>query len=768
MNLPIDPTKNSTPRYFWVWSILLGAFACWMLWDRMQLDFWNDELYTLKFFTFVPISQTLTDYHVPNNHLFCNLLNNLYLKLAGIDSMEQLMDHPVLLRMVPAAYALWTLLGIYRLGKRLVSRETGWLTALVLLTSLPYVWFVVQIRGYGLSAALLVMGLNFAVAYLQGGKRRKVWGLGLATCLLMYTVPSNAYPILGMMLGLAFQTLGALAQDRALGLAARWQKAMRLRTVHLGLAMGLGVVASLGLYAPVFRSVFMNRYVVPGPRWEFSKLGYYLPNLMEGIVSGRWVLIVLCLAATIWAVWRYRRMNVLWGMMLGICLIPFVMVIVRGDNPPLRVFVVNFPVYALLCVAAIGQWLKDRASLNPIFRQWILGGMAIYCMATCLGEWRGVEDRIQADIVHGRRSQDLYRQYFSHHYRPWADVQYLDSCFREEPLPIMVHSCEPHGIGYYLDKFNLSHVHEHWRPQALDSLLSVSDSLYVLTNERNFYDAYADLEVSQLSPNPSYHNLLKLRKAPSLLKIRQQMNDWASEKGDSILCISQSKLPAAWQGDKLDSAVMVLSPQMAGGWGDILAKASEKSYLFWVKGPGIPPASVEKLLFRNRQPVLQDTIAGGYIRYVGKWTPQPETWRHQFVEDFEEWQGSEYAGYAQDQQPFKGRFSLQMEKQHEYADLLKIPLAEASGSLEVEFQLQASFPAGNWGMIVVTILRDGNRIFTENHPFRPFTQPKSHWQPVWGRSVHTDSIQPGDVLQVFVWNSDHQVIGIDDVTIQWK
>ncbi|MFK7775093.1 MAG: hypothetical protein AB8F94_23330 [Saprospiraceae bacterium] len=47
--------------------------------DHLNLDFWNDEIYTLKHFIFAPIATTLSDYHVPNNHIFFNLINNIYL-----------------------------------------------------------------------------------------------------------------------------------------------------------------------------------------------------------------------------------------------------------------------------------------------------------------------------------------------------------------------------------------------------------------------------------------------------------------------------------------------------------------------------------------------------------------------------------------------------------------------------------------------------------------------------------------------------------------
>jgi hypothetical protein len=72
--------------------VLLLLFATvlfgWLVYSFVNVDFWNDEIYTLKAFTFVPLHTTLTDYHAPNNHVFLNLVDNLYLRLLGINTLK--------------------------------------------------------------------------------------------------------------------------------------------------------------------------------------------------------------------------------------------------------------------------------------------------------------------------------------------------------------------------------------------------------------------------------------------------------------------------------------------------------------------------------------------------------------------------------------------------------------------------------------------------------------------------------------------------------
>ncbi|HFB99307.1 MAG TPA: hypothetical protein ENJ53_00745, partial [Phaeodactylibacter sp.] len=95
--------------------ILLFLFIvfCWFQKEHFFLDFWNDEIYTLKHFVFVPLSTTLSDYHVPNNHIFFNFLNNIYLKVCGVDNLYDLMDNPPLIRILPFLYSVGTLFYAY-------------------------------------------------------------------------------------------------------------------------------------------------------------------------------------------------------------------------------------------------------------------------------------------------------------------------------------------------------------------------------------------------------------------------------------------------------------------------------------------------------------------------------------------------------------------------------------------------------------------------------------------------------------------------------
>ena len=97
-------------------------------------DLWNDEIYTLEKFTLVHIFKTtITDYHVPNNHILYNIFNHFYLKLAGIKTLKQAMEHAWVLRLpLLLLLSLIILLLQYKTGKLAGGRIGGLITAAIL------------------------------------------------------------------------------------------------------------------------------------------------------------------------------------------------------------------------------------------------------------------------------------------------------------------------------------------------------------------------------------------------------------------------------------------------------------------------------------------------------------------------------------------------------------------------------------------------------------------------------------------------------------
>lgn len=157
-------------------------------------DFWQDEIYTLQHFVFVPWKTVWTDYHSTNNHILFSSLVKALTEMAGMHSLMDAVEKPYLVRVVPLFFALLSVVCFYR-G---MLKHYGSLFALagisVFCTSIVFVDFAVQIRGYSLSILITVLQLFSFVNFIKNGnKRRYVIILFLLNGLNLLCLPTNIY-----------------------------------------------------------------------------------------------------------------------------------------------------------------------------------------------------------------------------------------------------------------------------------------------------------------------------------------------------------------------------------------------------------------------------------------------------------------------------------------------------------------------------------------------------------------------------------------------
>lgn len=484
------------------WLVIIAVVAllcyyCCQQWPGLFLDFWNDELYTLEFFTLCSLSHTLTDYHVPNNHIFFNLLNNLYLKCLGISQWNLLLEAPAKLRCLPFFYGIATCWLTFRLTRITASAKAGIVAVVILITSIPFHHFVLQIRGYGLSMLLLMVVLNFLVDYRRTRRSKSWWGIIITAALLFYTIPSNIYYLLGTAGGLSI-ILIVHYRRRGVSIQQLWQQSWALQSL---VALVFGIVIALLFYSPVFTEVFANEYVQAGSPFAWGKLRFLSWHTASSFLSSRWVLILAGVGFG-WTYWKESCREPIIVVLFAIAIAPFLLVFLRGDSPPFRMFVVLMPVFAILI--AISFWyLVDGVSARW---QWL--GIVVcigYCILVFEEEKRNCAATILQNIKQGHRAQNLYHQYYSYHYQPRLDALAFRQTYDDlGAKPVVRWGCEPRGIINYLDDQGI----ELYPPEELDTLLLRYDTIYMITNKPAYFDDYKDVETQHLSKQYTYHNAL--------------------------------------------------------------------------------------------------------------------------------------------------------------------------------------------------------------------------------------------------------------------
>lgn len=212
-----------------------------------------DEAYTFVAFARQTVRGILSDYSLPNNHIFHTLLVKLSLSLLG--------NTPWAMRIPAFLAGLGGLALLFILGRRFYGPAVAF-TALAWAAAWPALLrYDSDARGYSLVAFFTLLAWLCADSWLHSSSRRAAAGLVISFSLGAFTIPTMLLPAGGIGLWLLFELLSRRA----------WKRLPAL----LGLG-GLTALLSLALYAPAlwvsgWRKLLANGFVQPvDPQTYFS------------------------------------------------------------------------------------------------------------------------------------------------------------------------------------------------------------------------------------------------------------------------------------------------------------------------------------------------------------------------------------------------------------------------------------------------------------------------------------------------------------------
>lgn len=209
------------------------------LWQPMGYD----ESYTVLVFASRPLRYAISDYHLPNNHLFHTLL--VHLAYHGLGQGPWAVRLPALLASVLSVPAL------YLVGAQLYSRNAALFAAGMLAASGAWLEYATNARGYSLLTlfSLLTAGLGI---YLTRRQNRFAWLLfTLFGALGFYTLPIMLYPFGAIM---TWMLASALVGEHPYGSL----RSYLLRWFAAGI--GAGFLAAL-LHLPVVQASGLNALI---------------------------------------------------------------------------------------------------------------------------------------------------------------------------------------------------------------------------------------------------------------------------------------------------------------------------------------------------------------------------------------------------------------------------------------------------------------------------------------------------------------------------
>ena len=252
----IKPTKQEyVPLLVLLGIVAFGIFFRYAyLWRQMG----HDETYTFMAFASRGLRVVVTDYHLPNNHIFHTILVNLFYQLFG--------DSPAVIRLTAFIAGILIIPATYMVGRIFYEWKISLLAASIVAALPVMIDYSTTARGYTIITlfALLIIAL---AAYVKDHPNQIAWlSLVLISSLGLYTNPTMIYPV-----GMTFTwlILSSLVKDTDPDYGKKFY-------IYLLFSI-LGIIIMTGiLYIPIFfvtglQSVIGNEVVETLSWSDFSQ-----------------------------------------------------------------------------------------------------------------------------------------------------------------------------------------------------------------------------------------------------------------------------------------------------------------------------------------------------------------------------------------------------------------------------------------------------------------------------------------------------------------
>ena len=197
-----------------------------------------------------------------------------------------------------------------------------------------------------------------------------------------------------------------------------------------------------------------------------------------------------------------------WKLILWQLITPIIMIALRGETPPTRVFVYLTPFIALL----IGVTIAYLINILPRARlRWTALLLTLaYLVFACQRERQAVTDLMNENLRTEQRTQGLHENYYQHNFHPLTLVQFLEKNGGKDSIPVILKISEPHDMPEHLGAFGVP-----YQPgDSLDYYLQASKKVYLITlfpheyHEGDFASGH-HVFIQEVLP-PAYHHLLPL------------------------------------------------------------------------------------------------------------------------------------------------------------------------------------------------------------------------------------------------------------------
>ncbi len=423
----------------------------------LNADLWWDEILSLVQSSLAGFGSTVTNYQDANNHVFFNILTGLALKVRGVRDIDGALDHARYMRSMQLAFSVLTVVYVYYFAKRFIGEGAASLSVVLLSTTIPFLNFAMQLRGYSLSMLLAAALLFHLWSYLVQSSKFHAIMISITAFLLLYTIPSNIYFVTSLIAAIGIEyAVRRIFKNPAAGFSGK--------KVLFGLIfIAIGCMIAALAYFPLLKQILDCRFVSKAAVTRFYVPCTIFPSVSFMFLSSRYLLPAMMAIGVgvgivrLFTTWTssgpmtsFIRLSLLY---MG----PFIVSFARNDMPFDRSFVMLAPVFSLLLASGTSLFIATLSS-NPKISRIAAMAAALYCLATCGWSLHTIQQVLKNDIAIGTRHQDLLRNsYQSCLWKPIVDLEMLATACRKNPCPIMVFGdVDKVAVNYYLERLKLT------------------------------------------------------------------------------------------------------------------------------------------------------------------------------------------------------------------------------------------------------------------------------------------------------------------------
>ena len=466
----------------------------------IDYDLWYDEVYSLEEFALKDFSTTLFYYPAPNNHIFYNLTTQIISRVFGYRDIFLVEAHTYVFRGFQLLISLLTAFLPVRILKRFFGYKSSFLLYAILFTTIPYLNFSLQLRGYNMSALFVVMLVYFSWSYIAAKRFFSIFMVLISSLLLLYTIPSNLYVLVAF---------GLLLFCNWLYYYRKKDEVARLY-FNVMAAVAIGGVLALILYLPILEDVMFNKY---SNRGSFGLLySFHVLRIAAfDFFSNRFFLLFLLLPGLFIF---YKKSSIkeryFFLFLAALFVVPFVLSFLHQKAPFPRVFVPLAPIFCMVLSIPIMKFIDTGLKLYQARILQIL--VSVYCIVVFLNEMDKNDTIISKNMVdHNLESQDLYRNfYLGSFFKQDSTMQFLAKAYNDFPV-VKYNQRDQPSTDFYLRKYEIPF-------SEIDSITDISKELkergkvYILTSFKNntveLLKKVDSIETKVLTPKYAFTNII--------------------------------------------------------------------------------------------------------------------------------------------------------------------------------------------------------------------------------------------------------------------